>query len=528
MDISESLPALRLIRAIRRHSMYDNFRKLDAGSFAYVLEATNLRTRMPVALKVYKPVTNFPKCLEHWVLRELRALTTLSHPNIVHLQEAVLIDNTSMVLQFKRYDCSLAQLFRLGGRLPDSVMKWVFREICKGVAAAHEAGIMHRDLKPGNILLMTMGEPEVVVADWGMARDVSDASADMLTADVITTWYAPPEILACRRTYGTSADVWSLGIMLLELHLGQYAYKVHDRPRFMQHMLGLVGVQTEEDCKFIAGCTGVEQRPLVGRISAYIASLQENDTDAPHFADLLQGMLSLQPHRRLSVKEILAHPFFSDTDSLRPLLPVYHSSSRSVLMGAPFEFGLPVVRIPRQVSPPVIPFQCGWPAAFLVGNHFTLVQLVSTKYAYWLQPLLLAMHMAWGVAAAGHRYFVHMFACFTLAAGSVAHVDNHKYREMATTPYINDSHIANATDLAVVEGQLLQELHGRVPQMPIEYLPFLELPRAMHVTAALLLGSSEFVLSQGFTVADIFTYCSTDTVPDILKDWLDLKLAPVL
>jgi hypothetical protein len=153
---------------------------------------------------------------------------------------------------------------------------------------------------------------------------------------------------------------------------------------------------------------------------------------------------------------------------------------------------------------------------------------VSTKYKHWLQPLLLAMHMAWRLPSVGHRYFVHMFALFTLAAGSVGHVDNHTYREMATTPYINDSHISNATDLAIVEGQLLQELHGHVPQMPSEYLPFLTLPPTAHVTVAFLLGSAEFCTSQGFTPADIFTFCSTDTVPDLLQDWVTLKLAPTL
>jgi hypothetical protein len=531
MHISEDLPALKLVSSIQKHSMYTNFRRLDAGSFAYVLEATNLRTKLPVALKVYKPNTSFPKCLEHYVLRELRALTMLAHPNIVYLQEAILIDNASMVLQFKRYDCSLGQLFRLGGRLPDATIKWVFREICKGVAAAHAAGIMHRDLKPSNILLMTTGKPEVVVGDWGLARDASDVSPNMLTEDVITTWYAPPEVLTCQRTYGTSADVWSLGIMLLELDLGMYAYKACQRTGFMQHLLSLIGVQTEEDCRYVAGCTGQSQLPVKGRITAYLADMHEEDAGAAIFADLLLGMLCLQPHCRLSVQAVLAHPFLQDMDdSIRPALPLYRAVSKPVLLGAgaPVEYGSHVVCIPRQAPLPATPFQYGWPASFSVDDHAALVLLVSAKYRQWLQPLLLAMHMAWLSQSADHKHFLYMFAYFTLAAGSVAGVDNHMYREMATTPYINGSRIANATELAVIEGYLLQELHGQVPQMPGQYQPYLELPAKMHVKAALLLGASEFVSAHGFTPTDVLAFCGTDTVPDLLKDWLDIKLAIVI
>lgn len=528
MDISEDLPALRLIRSIQKHSMYVNFKKLDAGSFAYVLEATNLRTKMPVALKVYKPNTSFPKCLEHYVLRELRALTILAHPNIVYLQEAILIENTSMVLQFKRYDCSLGQLLRVGGRLPDAAIKWVFREICKGVAAAHEVGIMHRDLKPGNILLMTTGEPEVVVGDWGLGRDVLDVSPNMLTEDVITTWYAPPEVLTCQRTYGTSADVWSLGIMLLELDLGKYAYKTSQRMGFMEHLLSLIGVQTEEDCHYVAGCIGQDQLPVKGRIAAYLATMCGEDAGAANFADLLLGMLSLQPQRRLSVQAVLAHPFFKDMDdSLRPLLPQYRAVSKPVLLGAgaPFEYDSHIVCIQRQAPSPAEPFQYGWPASFSVNDQFALVLLVSSKYRQWLQPLLLAMHMARSAHLSDHKHMLYMFAYFTLAAGSVASEHNHRYREMATTPFINNTHISNATELAVIEGQLLRELHGQVPRMPSQYEPYLELPANMHVKVALLLGATEFVAAQGFTPADVLAFCDTDTVPALLMDWLDIKLA---
>lgn len=92
----------------------------------------------------------------------------------------------------------------------------IIKQIIEGTAHLHSNFILHRDLKPPNILIDLNGN--CVITDFGLARGISSPSKE-LTTGVITRWYRPPEILFGAKYYGEKVDVWSIGCIFAELFL---------------------------------------------------------------------------------------------------------------------------------------------------------------------------------------------------------------------------------------------------------------------------------------------------------------------
>ena len=153
-------------------------------------------------------------------LREIYALRSIVHPNVVALTD-VYVNSYVTALVMPAYDCSLREVLqrtreRGGSKLTAVHVLHIIASVLRGLEAVHAAGFAHRDVKPDNVLLRSGGQ-DVVLADFGLSRDIQDVAGDVLTGDVITLWYAPPEVLCYLSKYTAQVDVYSCGIMLLEL-----------------------------------------------------------------------------------------------------------------------------------------------------------------------------------------------------------------------------------------------------------------------------------------------------------------------
>ena len=482
---------LASIRALRNACLLDTFRLLDSGTFAYVVEAREHGpAHATVALKILKtrePVNRIP----HTALRELRALTGLRHPNILTLQRVYAMGARCIILQTARYDCSLAQYRREAPRLEGSTCAWVFAEVMAGVAAAHAAGVMHRDLKPGNILLRT-ALPEVVVADWGLARAPGDApTPGALTGEVVTTWYAPPEVLT-RAPYSFPADVWSLGIMLLELAHWKHVFRNTDRGTFM-----------------------TDVTTMRRHLSEYTAELE------PHLRDLLPRMLALEPGERATAAEVLAHPYCASAVAPHAL-PVCRSLTANLVVS--YRTGELPARILQIVPPaaPLPPYHIGWPPAVKSVDKVALLELVSGRRlgAHWLAPYMLAMDMAWisGCDVSPSR----MYACYTLAAAAMLPQDDLTYRDRRTSPYYGGSLMNNAYDLAELELEILQLLHGRVPWPREDMACVLALAPQHWRTAAYLASYPEVMRARGGSLMHVASACAAGDIGNDIAKWIEL------
>lgn len=184
------------------------------------------------------------------------------------------------------------------------VKSYTFQMI-KGIEYCHNRGIMHRDLKPQNLLVSDAGQ--LKIADFGLARAFVPPVRPF-THEVVTLWYRPPEILLGEPTYALPVDLWAVGAILVEM--------LNKRPLFpgdseideLFRIFRVMGTPNEsnwpEGTKLPDFNSMWPQWPVMD-IAKFVPTLDATGVD------LIQGLLSLDPRDRLSASEACAHPFFA-------------------------------------------------------------------------------------------------------------------------------------------------------------------------------------------------------------------------
>jgi cyclin-dependent kinase 7 len=177
------------------------------------------------------------------------------------------------------------------------------------VSFCHQHFVLHRDIKPNNLLLAADGE--VKLADFGLARSFSDPYPNM-THQVITRWYRPPELLFGARHYGGAVDVWSMGAVFAELILRTPFLPGNTDVHQLELITQAVGTPTEENWPGVSRLPdyvvpGGEVRPVQGR--EHFTGLF--GTAGAAGVELLMGMLRLDPRKRPSAREVLAHKWWT-------------------------------------------------------------------------------------------------------------------------------------------------------------------------------------------------------------------------
>ncbi|KAF5838518.1 kinase-like domain-containing protein [Dunaliella salina] len=200
---------------------YDHIRKLGQGAFGEVALARAVETGEVVALKRIYIRDASSGGLPDNVIREIKCMQSLEHPNIVELKD-VFAKGSSMVLVQEYCATDLASLLRKQHcRLPERCVKGLMQQMLRGLAACHAAGIMHRDIKPSNVMLTHGGCAKL--GDFGLGRPFSlvppapGARPAAYTHTVATRWYRAPELLYGAKEYSPAVDVWALGAVLAEM-----------------------------------------------------------------------------------------------------------------------------------------------------------------------------------------------------------------------------------------------------------------------------------------------------------------------
>ncbi|MDX1428913.1 MAG: protein kinase, partial [Rhodothermales bacterium] len=194
--------------------------KLGEGGMGTVFLARDSRLDRDVALKFISDATDDPTVRERFV-REARAASRLSHPNIVGIHYIESTDQGDFIVMEYVEGRSLGDLMA-SGNVPSETVMSLAREIAGGLAAAHDAGIVHRDIKPDNILVSENGHAKIL--DFGIAHL---AGADPLTrtqATVGTLAYMSPE-QARGDDIDARSDLFSFGAVLYELATGQSPFR---------------------------------------------------------------------------------------------------------------------------------------------------------------------------------------------------------------------------------------------------------------------------------------------------------------
>ncbi|XP_032390372.1 serine/threonine-protein kinase 36 isoform X3 [Etheostoma spectabile] len=244
------------------------------GSFGRVYKGRKRFTGQVVALKFMPKVGRSEKELRS-LKREIDIMRGLQHPNIVQLFDSFETD-TEVVVVTEYAEGQLFQIIEDDGNLPESQVQEIACQLVSALYYLHSHRILHRDMKPQNILLGKSGV--VKLCDFGFARAMS-VSTLVLTSIKGTPLYMSPELVE-EKPYDHTADLWSLGCILYELHTGA-------PPFYTNSIFHLVQLIVRDPVKW-------------------------PDTMSDTCTSFLKGLLTKDPQKRLSWPDLLHHPFVAD------------------------------------------------------------------------------------------------------------------------------------------------------------------------------------------------------------------------
>ncbi len=260
MNTADKSLATRLIQALG--SSYTVEGELGRGGMGVVFNARDERLKRRVAIKVLPPELAFREEIRIRFLREAETAARLSHPHIVPIHSVGEAPDGLVYFVMAYVDGeSLAAKLKRRGRLAPEEVRRIMQETADALGAAHALGIVHRDVKPDNILLEG-SRGRVVVTDFGIAKALSSTTGGpTLTATGVaigTPHYMSPEQAAGDREIDGRSDIYSLGVVSYQMLTGELPFHAPTVPGLlMKHITELAPFVTEKrpDCpEDIAAC----------------------------------------------------------------------------------------------------------------------------------------------------------------------------------------------------------------------------------------------------------------------------------
>jgi len=309
---------------------YTKVEKIGEGAYGVVYRATEVSTRQSVALKRIRLETE-TEGVPSTAIREIALLKELDHPAVVQLLDVVHSDQ-KLYLVFEHLDMDLKQLMdehnsRLkaaggpGGGLPEPLVRSYLRQLLEGVSYCHQHRVLHRDLKPQNLLINTAGL--IKLADFGLARAFG-VPVRTYTHEVVTLWYRAPEILLGSKFYTASVDTWSLGCIFAEMVTRRPLFPGDSEIDQLFRIFRSLGTPTE------ACWPGVDKLPdYKPQFPRWAAKSVEQllPVELPHGGHhLLARLLTYNPSLRLTARAALKHEYLARAPLVAP--PTAHGDAR--------------------------------------------------------------------------------------------------------------------------------------------------------------------------------------------------------
>jgi cyclin-dependent kinase 7 len=284
---------------------YSKDRKVGEGTYAVVYLGKQVHTDRDIAIKEIKTGL-FKDGLDMSALREVKYLQELKHANVIELVDVFSSSNNlNLVLEFLPCDLEVLIKDRSVVFTAGDIKSWLLMTL-RGVHHCHRNFILHRDLKPNNLLLAPDGQ--LKIADFGLARSLGNINED-LTSNVVTRWYRAPELLFGGKHYTGAVDMWAVGIIFAELMLRIPYLPGKDDVDQLDVTFRALGTPTEQNWP------NVSQLPLYDSLKIYPPpsrqELRNRFSAATEKAlDLLISLTELDPSKRANLTQALTHEFF--------------------------------------------------------------------------------------------------------------------------------------------------------------------------------------------------------------------------
>ncbi|USP79542.1 hypothetical protein yc1106_06816 [Curvularia clavata] len=271
---------------------YRNLSKIGQGASGGVFMAYEVHTNKCVAIKQMN-LEQQPK--KDLIINEILVMKDSKHKNIVNFMDSFLL----------RGDLWVVMEYMEGGSLTDVVtfnimsegqIAAVCRETLHGLQHLHSKGVIHRDIKSDNILLSQEGN--IKLTDFGFCAQINE-SHNKRTTMVGTPYWMAPEVVT-RKEYGRKVDIWSLGIMAIEMIEGEPPY-LNESPLRALWLIATNGTPT----------------------------IKEEHALSPVFRDFLAFSLKVDPDKRASAHDLLVHPFIQTAEPLSTLAPLVQSARKA-------------------------------------------------------------------------------------------------------------------------------------------------------------------------------------------------------
>ncbi|XP_038905361.1 serine/threonine-protein kinase ATG1c-like [Benincasa hispida] len=328
-------------------------RQIGSGSFSVVWHARHRVHGTEVAIKEIS-MSRLSKKLQDSLMSEIFILKRINHPNIIRLFDIIEVPGKiHLVLEYCKGGDLSFYIQQRHGRIPEAIAKYFMQQLAAGLKILRDNNLIHRDLKPQNLLLSTSGDNSVLkIADFGFARSLQPRGlAETLCGSPL---YMAPEIMQLQK-YDAKADLWSVGAILFQLVTGRTPFTGNNQIQLLQNIVKSTELQFPSD-------------------------INDLSFDCK---DLCRKLLRRNPVERLTFEEFFKHPFLcanQPDESLRS------KRSSRLLDEFPFSESDPASKMEENSQDDYLPFSLDDDSSGPEGSPSSIRNRSSVKSTYGFSP----------------------------------------------------------------------------------------------------------------------------------------------
>ncbi|XP_018568189.1 cyclin-dependent kinase 1 [Anoplophora glabripennis] len=299
--------------------------KIGEGTYGVVYKGKNKKTGELVAMKKIR-LESEDEGIPSTAIREISLLKELRHPHIVSLEDVMMEENRLyLIFEFLSMDLKkYLDKIEQGKVMDPRLVKSYLYQINEAILFCHQRRVLHRDLKPQNLLITRDGV--IKVADFGLGRAFG-VPVRVYTHEVVTLWYRAPEVLLGSARYSCPIDIWSLGCIFAEMATKRPLFQGDSEIDQLFRIFRVLKTPNEEIWPGVSSLPDYKAtfpNWTNYNLAGQIKHLNEDGVD------LLKHMLIYNPAKRISAKRIASHPYFNDVDlTFKPVIRDEQKSSRS-------------------------------------------------------------------------------------------------------------------------------------------------------------------------------------------------------